>query len=71
MSIKEEVAERAGTRPHDSFGYFSPGELRGIIRARPHSPHLIKTSEAAALVELAVGRVIDESQTDHVDLDGW
>lgn len=59
MSLKEEVAERAGRRPRDSYGYFSPEELRRIIHPRAHSPHLIKPKEAAELVELAVTRVSD------------
>lgn len=71
MSIKEEVAERAGIRPLDSFGYFSPEELREIIRARSHSPHLIKPREAEAFVELAVERVIDQAQMDSAEPDGW
>jgi rubredoxin len=57
MSMKEEVTERAGVRPTDSWGYFSPEELKKIIQPRPHSPHLIKTKDAEALVELAVIRV--------------
>lgn len=56
MSMKEEVTERAGHRP-DSYGYFSPQELRAIVQARPHSPHLIKPKEAEALVQLAIERV--------------
>jgi rubredoxin len=65
MSMKEEITQRTGTRPGDSFGYFSPGELKGIIRARPHSSHLIKPKEAAALVELAVERLAERGQV------GW
>jgi len=61
MSMKEEVTERVGFRPDDSFGYFSPEELKGILRVRPHSPHLIKPKEAAALMDLAVERVIEEN----------
>jgi rubredoxin len=60
MSLKEEVTEAAGRRPHDTFGYFSPEELRGIIHPRPHSAHLIKVKEAAELVAMAIERVQDE-----------
>lgn len=61
MSMKEEVTERAGYRPMDSYGYFSPQELRAIIQPRPHSPHLIKPKEAEKLVQLAIKRVEGEA----------
>lgn len=61
ISIKEEVADRAGRRPYDSFGYFSPDELRGIIDPRPHSFHRIRPKEAEALVALAVVRFVEEA----------
>lgn len=62
MSIKEEVAAGSDIRPHDSFGHFSLVELRGIVRGRPHSPHLIKSKEAAALLDLAVERLSETGQ---------
>ncbi|WNL48101.1 hypothetical protein RKE25_10910 [Dyella sp. BiH032] len=62
MSLKEEITQRMGARPDDSFGHFSPDELKGIIRARPHSSHLIKPKEAAALVDLVVKRLAEEGE---------
>lgn len=60
VKIKNEVSARVGRRPYDSFGYFSPQELKAIIDPRPHSFHCVKPKEAEALVALAVERFTQE-----------
>lgn len=51
MSLKLEITELTGIKPPDSYGFVSPGELANIISPRPHSQHVVRREEAAALVE--------------------
>ncbi len=57
MSLKTEISELIGHRPRDSYAFVSPNELAGIIRPRPHTPHTIRTPEAAELVAIIVNRL--------------
>lgn len=59
MSLKLELSKHLGHTPRDSYGFVSPGELAGILVARPHSSHLIKTGAAAELFELALNRLAE------------
>jgi hypothetical protein len=58
MSLKSEVSEAIGSTPQDSYSIATPEELAKIIVARPHSPHSIRSAEAAALVAAVTRRLL-------------
>lgn len=57
MSLKQEIKKLTGEALQDSYGFVAPNELINVISARPHSPHLIRSDEAAALVSAIVARM--------------
>lgn len=61
MSLKREGTQRAGISPKSSYSFVEPLELRKIITARPHSPHLIREKEAQELLTLVVQRISEAS----------
>jgi len=58
MSLKLEISYRVGYTLKDSYSFVGPGELSRIIVARPHSPHVIRSAEAEALVDTIVQRLV-------------
>lgn len=57
MSLKLEVSDLIGRTPADSFGFVGPEELARIVVPRAHSPHSIRSAEAAVLVSTIVRRL--------------
>jgi rubredoxin len=55
MSLKQEIVSHIG-KFQDSYGFVKPSELAEIITPRPHSAHLVKSNEAAALIAAILGR---------------